>query len=144
MEVDCGAFFLVQMYSEAGKRKQLPSKGGTVWRRVEEVLWRTSLEDFEVSLMLEKLDETSNDKKDVKGHDTRKSRRRHNDCCDLSTVNRFRRTCWDERKCLVDDLVGPTTRYRAGSLVGFETCSPVMDPAMKELGIQGHSTRALV
>jgi hypothetical protein len=39
---------------------------------------------------------------------------------------------------------GPTTRYRAGSLVGFETCSPVMDPAMKELEIQGHSTCALV
>jgi hypothetical protein len=38
---------------------------------------------------------------------------------------------------VVDDLVGPTTRYRAGSLVGFETCSLVMEPAMKELEIQG-------
>jgi len=37
---------------------------------------------------------------------------------------------------VVDDLVGTTTRYRAGSLVGFETCSPVMDPAMKELDSQ--------
>ena len=86
------------MYSKAGKRGQLLSKWGTVWRWVEEVLWRTSLEDFEISLTLEKLNETSSDKKDVKDRDTRKSRRRHNDCCDLSTVNRFRRTCWDERK----------------------------------------------
>jgi hypothetical protein len=37
------------------------------------------LEVFETSVTLEKLDETSNDKKDVKGCDTRKSRRRHND-----------------------------------------------------------------
>ena len=73
-------------------------KRGTVRRRVEEVLWRTRLEDFETSMTLEKLDETSNDKKEWKGRDTRKSRRRYNDCCDLSTVNRFRRTCWDERK----------------------------------------------
>ena len=88
------------MYSEAGKRRQLPSKWGTVRRRVEEVLWRTSLGDFETSVTLEKLDETSNDKKDVKdvkGRDTRKSQRRHNDCCDLLT-NRFHRTCWDERR----------------------------------------------
>ena len=42
MEVYCGAFFSGQMYSEAGKRRQLPSKWGTVRRRVEEVLWRTS------------------------------------------------------------------------------------------------------
>ena len=26
----------------------------------------------------------------------------------------------------------------------LETCSPVMDPAMKDLEIQGHSTRALL
>ena len=70
-----GAFFSGQMYSKAGKRGQLLSKWGTVRRRVEEVLWRMSLEDFEISLMLEKLDE-----KDVKGRDTRnKSQRRHND-----------------------------------------------------------------
>ena len=37
---------------------------------------------------------------------------------------------------MVDDLVGTTTCYRAGSLVGFETCSPVMDPAIKDLEIQ--------
>jgi hypothetical protein len=56
------------------------------------------LEVFETSVMLEKLDEMSNDKKDVKGRDMRKSRRRHNDCCDLSTVNCFHRTCCDKRK----------------------------------------------
>jgi hypothetical protein len=93
-----GAFFLGQRYPKAGKRGQLLSKWGTVWRRVEEVLWRMGLEDFEISLTLEKLDETSNGKKDVKGRDTRKSWRRHNDCCDLSTANRFCRMCWDERK----------------------------------------------
>ena len=48
------------------------------------------------------------------------------------------------QKEVVDDLVGAITRYRAGSLSGFETCSPVMDPAMKDLEIQGHSTRALL
>ena len=48
------------------------------------------------------------------------------------------------QKEVVDNLVGTTTRYRAGSLLGFETCSPVMDSAMKDLEIQGHSTSALL
>jgi len=52
-------------YLKAGKRGQLLSKLGTVRRWVEEVLWRTSVEDFETSLTLDKLNETSNDKEDV-------------------------------------------------------------------------------
>ena len=47
---ECGAFFSGQRYPKAGKRGQLLSKGGTVRRRVEEVLWSTSLEDFETSV----------------------------------------------------------------------------------------------
>jgi hypothetical protein len=67
------------LYPKAGKRGQLLSKWGTVRRRVEEVLWRTSIEDFETSLMLDKLNEMSNDKEDVDDRVTRKSRLERND-----------------------------------------------------------------
>ena len=131
------------MYSEAGKRRQLPSKWGTVRRRVEEVLWRTSLEDFETSVTLEKLDETSNDKKDGKGRDTRKSRRRHNDCCDLSTVNRFRRTCWDERKW--STIWWGLLRVTAQVLLwALRPAARLWIPLLKTWRYRGYSARALV
>ena len=93
---DVGAFFLGQRYLvKAGKKRgQLLSKWGTIQRWVEEVLWRTSVEDLETSLMLDKLNEMSNGKEDVDADArvTRKSQLERNDCCGLATVNCFRRS----------------------------------------------------
>jgi hypothetical protein len=80
---------------------------------------------------LDKLNETSN----VDARVTRKSRLRRNDCCGLATVNRFRRSWCDGWQW--STFWWGLLRYRAGSLVDFQTCSPVMDPAIKDLEIQG-------